>query len=75
MARYKENFELEDGSGKKITGSILIVGHKPKFKPYVTIKLYRANEKEEHKHGFIKDKDLERFAVNILKALQSKKLK
>jgi hypothetical protein len=39
--------------------------------PYVVIRANHYN----HTAGVIADKDLERFAVNILKALGSKKLK
>lgn len=67
----KTHFELVSGSGKDVVGSINVIGERPKFRPYVTIKLYNA---ANPKHGFIKDKDLERFAVNILKSLKSDKL-
>lgn len=62
-----------------------IIGRRPEHKPYVAISISRfgfkgadnsypsVNWKDTAIH--IRDKDLERFAVNILKALKSKKLK
>lgn len=47
-------------------GSINIIGKNP---PYVSIDIKGINS------VFIKDKDLEKLAVNILKALNSDKLK
>ncbi len=75
----KTNFELQEfnrGRNERTGGSITIIGKLPKWKPYVTIKVHHADKegKNAHRGLFIKDKDLERFAVNILKALRSKKL-
>ena len=68
----KTEFELEvSGDGKILPSpaTISIIGKVPKHRPYVAIIIFSTR-----KH-FIPDKDLERFAVNILKALKSKKLK
>jgi len=66
----KTEFKLEKAGGLKIRDAvasfITIVGKSPKHSPYVTIST------EENKLYFIKDKDLERFATNILKALHPK---
>lgn len=68
----KTEFELEvssSESGFKDSGFALkIIGKAPKHKPYVSV-YFGVNQ-----CYVIKDKDLERFAVNILKALKSKKL-
>lgn len=68
----KTNFALEAEVDGKITEikncRICIVGKRPENKPYVSIGV-------DDETFFISDKDLERFAVNILKALKSKKLK
>ncbi len=72
----KTEFEL-DCHLADLTGSIVsIVGKTPDHRPYVRISLPNL----EHVTStntclFIQDKDLERFAVNILKALKSKRLK
>lgn len=71
---HKENeielLVLQGGYYKK--SSAIIVGQSPESKPYVNIELI---DREENRLLFgIKDKDLERFAVNILKALNSKAL-
>lgn len=69
----KRKFELETYSSAATIfvrgGSIEIIGTRPKESPYVVIDTPIPHP------VFIKDKDLERFAVNILKALKSKKLK
>lgn len=65
----KTEFVLETMDGLETFDSfnrIKIIGAAPKDKPYVVI---------ENHDLFIKDKDLERFAINILKALKSKHLK
>lgn len=75
MARKTENeFDLlilEGGYYKKSTA--VIIGQSPENKPYVNIELI-DRDNARFLLG-IKDKDLERFAVNILKALNSPKLK
>lgn len=65
----KTDFQLED-KDNKMAGEILIIGESPNDSPYVYIELLSGR-----RVAWIKDKDLERFAVNILKALKSKKLK
>lgn len=69
----KTEFDLmvPQSSGDRKSGFVLkIIGQEPKNKPYVSVDFM-------HSGGVyvIPDKDLERFAVNILKALKSKKLK
>jgi hypothetical protein len=70
----KTVFELDHGLHERAT--IQIIGKEHDNKPYVAI-----NGKVGVPAGlkdfsfFIKDKDLERFAVNILKAIKSKKLR
>jgi hypothetical protein len=61
--------------GRYISGhniNIEIIGKVPENDPYVVI---HVNTYDIHIDAWIPDKDLERFAVNILKALGSKKLK
>lgn len=70
MAR-KTEFELETIVGPEIQVvphfKISIIGKRPENNPYVAIHI-------NQRYYFIQDRDLERFAVNILKALGSKKL-
>jgi hypothetical protein len=74
MSKMKTIFELEVPCSDNKNGwattfeTIKIIGEAPKDRPYVSISA-------EHHDLFIPDKDLERFAVNILKALKSKHLK
>lgn len=73
----KTTFELEFPDSQVrvhgIKGEASIIGESPNHKPYVSISI--TTNKPCNPSAFIKDKDLERFAVNILKALKSKKLK
>jgi|CXWL01.1.fsa_nt_gi hypothetical protein len=76
----KTEFELDEykrAKGEMTGGSIYIIGKLPKWKPYIAIKVYHKNAegKVDHRGLFIKDKDIEKFAVNILKSIGSKKLK
>lgn len=64
----KTEFELDAHKADYTGSKIKIIGKAPKHKPYVTIALTNRDTL------FIEDKDLERFAINILKALKSKKL-
>lgn len=69
----KTHFQCDSLSG---TRNLLlnIIGKKPNDKPYVRIS--STSEDGEHSiSGCVRDKDLERFAVNILKSIGSKKLK
>ncbi len=66
----KTEFELIAYHDYLLGGTIKIIGEEPKYIPYVSISL-----PDNKGNLFIKDKDLERFAVNILKALKSKHLK
>lgn len=68
----KTEFELEvagDGRILPSPATISIIGKEPNHSPYVSITVFNTRQ------HFLRDKDLERFAVNILKALNSKKLK
>jgi hypothetical protein len=72
MAKLKTMFTLEQMEGMGLFDSeytIRIIGERPKYKPYVVI------GGSPGKDLFIKDADLEKLAVNILKALKSKHLK
>lgn len=64
----KTSFRLEHSNKKISSFWANIIGSSPKDAPYVCIG-------DDVQQFFIPDKDLERFAVNILKALKSKKLK
>ncbi len=67
----KNVFELETNVGselKKQGNTIKIIGKKPDNNVYVAIEIKGVQ------YHFIQDKDLERFAVNILKSLKSKHL-
>lgn len=72
MAKMKTEFVLEVANEESIDPSISriwIIGSAPNSKPYVSIST------DSTRLHFIQDKDLERFAVNILKSLKSKRLK
>jgi hypothetical protein len=57
-------------------GRACIIGHAGNDEaPYVVIQFSRYKTYQKMEQLYISDKDLERFAVNILKALKSKKLK
>lgn len=60
----KTEFKLEWASRGTTVFKATIVGSLPGSKPYVSIDAFTGNPL------FIADKDLERFAVNILKALR-----
>lgn len=60
-------FELDVQFSKDRGASINIIGREPKDKVYVSI-----SGADEINIGYIKDKDLERFARNILRALGKK---
>lgn len=68
----KTEFEL-DVLSRPIKAKATIIGRSPKNWPYA--KIENTTHRCGHFSACIKDKDLERFAVNILKALKSKKLK
>ena len=66
----KTEFILESGDAEHTGSTIKIVGKAPKHNPYVSINI------KNQKHSlFIEDKDLERFALNILKSIKSKHIK
>ena len=64
----KKEFTLDSHVAFSEQPKIRIIGTKPKFKPYVHVQV-------DGKYAFVEDKDLERLAVNILKALKSNRLK
>lgn len=71
--KRKTRFEFENNDAyPELKGSATIIGAKPKNIPYLSISF--DNKSGQIAHGWFPDKDLERFAVNILKALKSKKL-
>ncbi len=71
----KTEFQLDSHLADLSRSKISIVGTKPDSKPYVRIELPNLeNVTSTNTCLFILDKDLERFAVNILKALKSKYL-
>lgn len=65
----KTEFRLEHANKKLSAVYIKIVGTRPDYKPYVSI------WNDDLAPLFIADEDLEILAVNILKAIKSKKLK
>lgn len=69
----KTKFKL-DVLSSPINAVALIIGTAPKDKVYVKIENITDRINKESFDACIKDKDLELFAVNILKALKSKKL-
>jgi hypothetical protein len=69
----KTEFKLDTTSPYKSTGEVKIIGLPPKYKPYLSFRITTPNGIESS--GCLPDKDIERFAVNILKALKSSKLK
>lgn len=71
----KVEFDLELPSDLDSSGTISIIGKEPDHRPYVAIRIYKGFHQLPSCHALIQDRDLERFAVNILKALKSKKLK
>lgn len=74
MSKLKTTFIIEKNSAyPEQRGIVNIIGKEPDNDPYVCI-TYQHNG-NEIAHGWIADKDLELFAVNILKALNSPHLK
>lgn len=69
----KTKFKLDTAHPFGSTATVEIIGTCPKWQPYVSFKLKTPNAVEVS--ACIPDKELERFAVNILKALKSKNLK
>jgi hypothetical protein len=65
----KTEFQLDIPDNQTKGAIAKIIGERPSCKPYLMIIIEKKNSL------FVKDRDLERFAVNILKALKSKKLK
>lgn len=71
----KTEFQLEFPGRPGHNGSIQIIGERPDNIPYVALSVTKSGNVQSEIHACIPDKDLELFAVNILKALKSKKLK
>lgn len=72
----KTEFNLSFGKGElHKSGVIRIIGTEPEYTPYVAIYLTDPLQLQTQTACWIEDKDLEIFAVNILKAIKSKKLK
>lgn len=61
-----QTHDLANRGGSKIT----IIGKRPESKPYMSIKIGQLDP-----FGYIKGRELEQLAVNILRALKSKHLK
>lgn len=76
MSNLKTEFKLEvlGPNADRVHGKAMIIGEIPESRPYVAI-CFGDKMSTNRARGFIQDKDLERFAVNILKALKSKRLK
>ena len=73
MSKLKTTFITEENSSyPNQRGIINIIGMQPENPPYLSISF--QNNGNEIAHGWLADKDLERFAVNILKALKSEYL-
>ncbi len=73
MSKYKKDFELDVLTGD-CGAKALIIGENTED----TIAYFKIEVDRKADFNFsacIKDKDLERFAVNILRALNSNKLK
>lgn len=74
----KTEFDLEMGAGDLGAGhlgNVKIIGNvKKNESPYLAVYV-RTSLKTTQFTGWIPDDQLERFAVNILKALKSKRLK
>lgn len=67
----KKEFELVTADNKPTRNFIRVIGLNDGVHwPYVLVEYNQGKDSL-----FVHDKDLERFAVNILKALKSKKLK
>jgi len=68
----KTEFQMVWADGEPVTNvKACIIGQIPiTGRPYLSINAYQGSSPI-----FIADKDLERFAVNILRAIKSKKLK
>lgn len=71
----KTAFDLDRNDAyPKLKGHIHIIGKRPENRPYLSVS-FTTEDTGQVAHGWMHDHDLERFAVNILKALKSKKLK
>jgi hypothetical protein len=74
MSKLKTTFILEKNEAyPDFRGVVNIIGKEPENEPYLSITYQESGH--EVVSGWMADKDLERFAVNILKCLNSKLLK
>lgn len=71
----KTDFELDCHKAELSRSKIQIIGKEPGHKPYVRIELGQSAGKLAGECLFVEDRDAEKLAVNILKALNSKRLK
>lgn len=70
----KHTFILDDNTAYSTQRTVInIIGQRPKDRPYISVSVFDNNN--QISQSWMIDENLERFAVNILKALQSKKLK
>ena len=69
----KTIFDLEELQSPKYGGCAMIIGKDAEYNPFLAIKIYGKGGRGGRSFEMA-DKDLERFAVNILKALKSKKI-
>lgn len=68
----KTEFDLDTTSPTESVAVAHIIGLGPDYRPYISIRITTPNGVETS--ACIQDKDMETFAVNILKALKSDKL-
>lgn len=73
----KTKYELDVLNNPNITkrAIAMIIGTAPKYRPYVKIVVSETDTEKELFGICFQDKHLESFAVNILKAIKSKRLK
>ncbi len=75
MSKYKMNFELEENTAyPEHRGHVTIIGKEPKNPPYLAV-TFHDKKTGQIAHSWVKDRDLERLAINILRSLNSNKLK
>lgn len=72
IVKMKTTFNMEK-INTRCDATISIIGEKPKDKPYVQVQF--INNKDSSGKLYLKNKGLEKFAINILKSLNSNKLK
>jgi hypothetical protein len=73
MSKRKTTFELAmNDAYPSHRGIVNIIGQAPDEKPYLSFTVQERGNQASHM--WMKDKDLELFAINILRALKSKHL-